>query len=119
MRIVRAFIIGLMLLACDDIVEVEDISGKSILLVAPANNTVLEQTSLSLFWETLEGAEEYKVQVATPDFQAPLQVVLDSTLTKNSLSVELESGKNYQWRVKGINSGYETGYSIGTFSINE
>ncbi|WP_052752804.1 fibronectin type III domain-containing protein [Kordia zhangzhouensis] len=109
----------LTLISCSDIIEVPDISDDIVTLMAPANNSTLNMTTLTLSWNAMEDAKQYKVQVAKPDFENILQLVVDSTLTDNSISVQLEAGNTYQWRVRAENSGYTTSYSTYSFTLEE
>ena len=107
------------IVGCSDIIEVPDISNNAVTLVAPLNNATLNITTLTLSWDTVEDAENYKVQIARPDFENILQLETDSTLTGNSISVDLEAGNTYQWRVRAQNSEYETSYSTYSFTLEE
>jgi hypothetical protein len=103
---------------CSDIIEVEDISNKTVSILAPTNEAVLNSTTITFTWNSLEDAEAYKLQIATPSFENATQIVLDSTLTVTSFSRILENG-NYQWRIRAENSGYQTSYSTQNFTIEE
>jgi hypothetical protein len=105
-------------LACDDIIEVVDISGETVKILAPTNDAFLNITDVSFNWQSIEEAEEYNIQIATPSFAGALQILTDTTLSTTSFSKTLDLG-SYQWRVKAINSGYETEYTTQSFTIEE
>lgn len=109
-------IISLSLFSCEEILLVDDISNKEVTLIAPANNAALFSTGVSFFWDNVENAEKYHLQIAKPNFTNPVQIVLDTLVTKNSFTRQLNIGK-YQWRIKAVNSGYETQYQIKSFEI--
>lgn len=111
---VLSFTIG-----CSDIIEVPDISNKTVQLVAPIDNATLSITTVNLSWGSVEDADNYRVQIARPDFENPIQIVTDSTLTGNSISVQLETNNTYQWRVRANNSEYSTSYTTYSFSLEE
>jgi hypothetical protein len=111
-------IIGLFSVACDDIIEVEDISNTAVTLLAPSDGVVLNTTTLTFSWENVEDAETYHIQIATPTFNEALQIVTDSTLTSNSFTTTLNVAA-YEWRVRAKNSGYETAYTKQGFTIEE
>lgn len=94
----------------------EDISDSTVSLIAPSDEAVLETSEINFNWEEVEFAEEYTLQIATPDFDNPLQVVVNTTLGETSSTHDLENG-TYQWRVKAQNSTSETPYSINSFSV--
>lgn len=103
-------------ISCEEILLEEDISEEDIVLVAPANNAQFFSTSISFFWEELEDADQYHLQIARPNFEAPLQIVLDTLVSSNSFSFQLNVG-NYEWRLKAVNSSYETAYKSRFFTI--
>ncbi len=107
----------LFVISCSDIIEVPDISNNAVTLIAPSDNATLDITTLTLSWDLLEDAESYQVQVAQPDFETILQLVIDSTLTQNSISVDLEANTSYQWRVRAKNSDYSTPYTTYSFTL--
>lgn len=101
-------------IACDDIIEVEDISGKTVTVLAPKNDTVVD--SMVVFsWQALEGADSYHLQVATPSFENASQIMVDTLLETTSYTKPLASGV-YEWRVRAENPGYETDYTTQNFS---
>ena len=104
--------------SCDDIVEVENISDETVILLAPSENAILNITELTFSWQTMQDAEQYHLQIATPTFENALQILKDTTLTSTNFSTTLDYN-HYQWRVKALNSGYQTGYTTQSFSIEE
>ncbi|WP_430412795.1 fibronectin type III domain-containing protein [Kordia sp.] len=116
-KYIYLFLLVITISSCSDIIEVSDISSNTVELLAPADNVTLNTTSLTLSWESVEDAESYQIQVARPDFENAVEVILNSTITQNSISVELEATNSYEWRVRAINSGYETPYTTYSFTI--
>lgn len=104
------------ILACDDIIEVDDISQHSVSLLAPSNDVILNTTSVSFNWDTVNDAEAYNIQIAMPSFENAIQIITDSTLTATNFSTTLEIGE-YQWRVRAENSAYQTQYATRNFVI--
>ena len=104
--------------SCDDIIEVQDISNETIVLLAPTDEAVLTTTQLTFSWEPIEDVESYQLQIATPTFEEALQIVQDSSLTGTSFTTTLENNM-YQWRIRAINSGYQTEYATQSFSVEE
>lgn len=112
--LVAAFVISF--IACNDIIEVVDISSETVNILAPTNEAVLNITEISFNWQLIEEAEEYNIQIATPTFSEALQIITDSTITSTSFSKTLYLG-SYQWRVRAKNSGYESQYTIQSFTV--
>ncbi|WP_281228743.1 hypothetical protein [Flavobacterium aquiphilum] len=110
------FFIILSFTSCEEILYVEDISQNEVVLTAPANNVTLSFSSVTFSWEAVENAEKYHLQIATPNFTNAQKIVLDTIITKNSFTQQLNIGK-YEWKVKAVNSAYETAYSARSFEI--
>ncbi|MBS7256721.1 hypothetical protein [Flavobacterium branchiicola] len=102
--------------SCEEILTVPNISKNEVILIAPANNSLLSSTGVTLSWEAVENAEKYHIQIAIPSFEAAQQLVLDTIVAKNSFTQQLNIGK-YEWRVKALNSAYETVYTKRNFEI--
>lgn len=107
-----------LLFSCEELINEEDISEVNVQLLAPTNNTVIRQGNVSFNWKELSGADEYKLQIATPNFISAIQIVLDTTLSKNSFIKNLEVG-NYEWRVRAENSAYETDFTTHALAVEE
>ena len=50
----------LLLTSCSDIVNVEDISGQTVRVLAPANEIMLTTTTVNFSWDSVEDAEHVK-----------------------------------------------------------
>jgi hypothetical protein len=110
------FIIVTALYACDDFIE-PDIKNEIIVLLAPANNLTTVQLTHTFWWDKLDGAESYNMQVVEGTFSSVTKFVLDTTVSKNKFNVTLYPG-SFQWRVLGLNNGSETNYSTFSFTID-
>ena len=114
--------IGIM--ACEDILEVPDISDSEVFLLAPTEASVVPSGAVQLNWDQVNEATAYRVQVATPDFLNASQVLedllipVDSTFTGSRHSLNLEAG-NYEWRVRAENSDYQTEYFGALFTVSD
>ena len=106
----------LLMVQCDDILE-SDISDNLIVLFAPSDGVVLDSGDVTFSWDLRDDVDEYQLQVVTPSFERPAQVVLDTTLTGGNFSFALDSGR-YEWGVRGLNSAFSTIFSISAFTVN-
>ena len=108
--------------SCEEIISVPDISEDFIVLIAPADDTVLEDTDVTFSWEEIEFADQYQIQVATPNFTNANQVVLDTILGDSVQSFrsfsKVLSPNMYQWRVRGLNDNFQTDYTTQSFKID-
>lgn len=104
------------LFSCEEILFENDITSKSIEILSPKNNTVVEAATVYFDWEEIEGAIAYEIQLATPDFENTQQLIFKTSVEETAYSEDLPPG-NYEWRVRGINSGYTTGYTSAKFKV--
>lgn len=118
-NILHKILIGIILLgfvSCEEILLETDISDEVVQLVAPANNTVFSSTGVTFTWDAIADATSYRLQIAQPNFDNPTQIVLDTVVSKTYFTQQLTVA-NYEWRVKALNSAYETAYSTRFFSV--
>lgn len=118
MRYLKLLLVTFLLVSCEEIIEVVDISNENVVVLAPTDTSMLTITDINFSWEAVEDAEQYKLQIATPSFESANQIVLDTTITTTSFNQTLELG-NYEWRVRAENSDYQTAYSTQSFTIEE
>ena len=100
-----------------------DISEETVQLLAPLNGTTVTLDTIKFSWNGVYDATEYHVQVATPSFENAAQIVLDSVVVVDSTFVGTHitkslSNSEYEWRVKAMNSGFDTEFSSSSFTVN-
>ena len=102
---------GLLLLlsACDAIIE-PSISKKAIQPEAPSDQYQNTSYTVNFWWDEVDHALAYHLQVVKPDFNNPGNLVLDTIIQKNTFAFTLSPG-NYQWRVLAQNGSSQTAYS--------
>lgn len=104
-------------IGCEAVFE-DNLSNESIIILAPLENTQVTVGDVSFTWESIDNADSYQIQIATPNFENANQILLDSITEDSRVVHNLDVG-TYQWRVKGANSAYETPYStVVTFEVN-
>lgn len=111
--LINKLLLGLLFItffSCEEIIIEKDITNSEVILVAPAQNAQFNSTGVTFTWEPVADATEYQLQIATPNFTEPLQIVLDTIIKKNNFTQQLLIG-SYEWRVKAVNSVYSTKYS--------
>jgi len=109
-------LISILLTQCRD-VFVMDISGEKVVLLSPHDNLETYISTQTFWWDYVQDAENYQLQVVTPEFIQPARLILDTLLTQNKFLVNLNPGI-YQWRVRALNSAYSTDYSMYSFQID-
>jgi hypothetical protein len=97
-------------------VFVEDISKASVSILAPTEGSKVTAGSINFNWNPIDDANSYQLQIALPNFTNASQILLDTIITKTSFNTNLAVG-NYQWRVKALNSDYQTGYTTTSFEV--
>ncbi len=103
-------------LGCEAIF-VEDISGDTVEILAPQSNTTISSGNIDFNWQLVSEADSYNIQIATPNFQNASQILTDSITSGIIYQKNLDAGE-YEWRVKAMNSEYETEYSAASFTVN-
>lgn len=104
------------LFSCDDIIE-RDITREQVELVLPTENAALSKAEVTFRWEEVKGARNYRLIIASPSFEKPSQVYLDTMAAATSITLALQPGE-YEWRVQALNAGYETRFSGRSFSLD-
>ena len=110
------FIFTVCFQSCDDLI-VEDIENERIMLLAPSNNLTTSRLSHTFWWDILDGAENYNMQLVEGSFGSVTQFILDTNLANNKFDYTLYPG-SFQWRVKGLNNGGETYYTTFNLTID-
>lgn len=109
------FLLCLILVGCEA-VFVANISKSKVYLTAPSNNVQVQSGKVRFTWNTVEDADSYVVQIGKPNFSQTQQLVLDTTISTTRFEKELIAG-NYEWRVKAVNSAYETQFQTNTLEV--
>lgn len=108
--------LALVLYSCEEILLEQDISTSTVELLAPAEGTTIETSPIGFHWTAVEGASAYHLQIVTPGFEAPQQIITDSIVEDNFYFEELPESA-YEWRVNATNSGYGTSFSSAAFRV--
>lgn len=108
----------IMLAGCDEVIFEEDITNSYLKILAPTNESNVDAGNIIFTWEAVEYADQYHIQIATPDFDNANQIILDSIITNTNCNKVLFSG-NYEWRVRAENSVYVTSYFSNDFHVIE
>ncbi|WP_431244364.1 hypothetical protein ACQ9BO_08635 [Flavobacterium sp. P21] len=98
--------LSLFMFSCEDILE-EDITDDIVQIISPTKDAVVESNVVNFKWNSLKGADKYRVQI----FESNETLVLDSLTTKTNLTLPLEAG-SYIWRVRAENYAYQSTYSF-------
>lgn len=107
------FSVGI-IVSCESALE-ENLKEK-VHLLAPANRIVTTDTVHTFYWEMMEGATHYQLQVVSPRFDSIARLIVDTTIANNQFNLTLHKNTRYEWRVRALNSSTYSLYS-DTFHI--
>lgn len=113
---VLGFFITGWLSSCKDIIE-PDISKQAVVLNAPGNNYQSTTYNVNFWWNDIDDALKYHLQVVSPRFDSIGSLVLDTVVKSTKFAINLEPG-SYEWHVRAENGSYQTPYSPSrSFSV--
>lgn len=115
-KIVLVILLLILFIGCEA-VFVDNISDDKVEVLAPVNGTVMNSGNITFSWKALEGAEEYQIRIATPNFLNATKIVADTLVTKTSFVNMLEAGE-YEWSIYGVNSEYQSQEEIYSLTLN-
>lgn len=104
-----------LLSGCKEFIE-PSIAKRNVIQMAPANGSESSQYNQTFWWEPVEDALKYRLQVVSPDFEKTSKLILDTLLTTNKFNYTLDPG-NYEWRVRAENGSSQTVYTRAAFLI--
>jgi len=107
---------GLFLGGCDDLLE-DDISKAVVTHLAPCDSCSINASEIVFWWAQVEDADRYQLQVVSPGFDQIKQLIVDTIVTDDKWSAEFKHG-NYQWRIKALNSYYQTEFFTWDFKVD-
>lgn len=113
-----SFVLFTLCVSCNEILFVEDISEEKVAVLAPLDETEVLSGTIIFSWEANESVPAYQLQLATPDFENASQILIDTIITTRSYTESLEAN-TYEWRLRGVNSEYETSYTTQGFVVIE
>lgn len=113
----RVFVIVLFAGGCSIIFE-EDLSKETIQVNMPVDGTIATDTSLLFWWETVDGALAYNLQIVAGSFDNPLYLEVDTNVYGNKYLHDLIPGE-YQWRIYGWNNSSETEYVYNGLTVTD
>jgi hypothetical protein len=94
---------------CEELLE-KSLTDKKVTLQAPVNNLTTTDSIHNFYWQEVDGALEYQLQIVSPRFDSIVKLIADTPVTAVVLNIELDAGK-YQWRVRAKNNSTVSNYS--------
>lgn len=110
-------ITNIMLLGCETALE-KPLEKDSVILLSPKDSLLTSTISQTFYWELLDGAAEYQLQVVSPGFSAIERLIKDTVMNGTQFTIDLAKG-DYEWRVRGLNYSSASRFSkINTLYIH-
>lgn len=102
---------------CLSIDSTPDLASQQVVLASPINNYATSQTSVTFKWYPLLNADDYRVELRTPDFSGSL--VLNPAITTDTFIVVTGLAEaHYEWGVRGQNTFSNTLFAQRKFIID-
>ncbi len=98
-----------LLSSCDDIIE-PSLGKQQIQPEAPVDQYQSTGYTINFWWDPVDHALSYHLQVVSPSFAAPGGLILDTVVRTYKFSFTLNPG-SYQWRVMAENGSSQTAWS--------
>lgn len=116
-RILISLILIQFFAGCGIIFE-DDISEESIYMIIPFDGLESDSQDQIFWWEPVNGAIRYNMQMVTGSFSFPEVLVADTNIAGEKFEVQLSPGL-YEWRIMAWNNYSETDYTYGTLTIRD
>lgn len=95
----------------------KDIKNDVVRVLAPANNLITTSNQITFWWEEVNGADKYNIQIVKPDFATINTIIADTNVAGTKFTKTLTPGK-YQWRIRAFNAGSNTPYTLFDLTID-
>lgn len=96
----------------------DDLTGKRITILAPADQDTLSTASPLFWWNEIAGARNYRLQIVYPDFNAPQQLIYDTLVEGDRIYPVLVPGYTYQWRIRPENGSSQGDWTLRNLTID-
>ncbi|MDJ1486101.1 hypothetical protein QNI16_36805 [Cytophagaceae bacterium YF14B1] len=106
----------LILSACDQLLE-PSLTEKTPILLSPTDSVKLTETEATFWWESMQGATNYQLQVVSGSFGAVSKLWADTLVSTNKFTLELQPG-HYSWRVQARNLSSQSEFTQSSFQID-
>jgi uncharacterized protein YegP (UPF0339 family) len=104
-----SFVFMLLISSCKEIIE-PSITTRAVTVQAPSNGYQTPVYNVGFWWDEVEDALSYRLQIVTPSFESPGKLVQDTLVKGHVFSVNIDPGK-YEWRLRAENGSSVTEYS--------
>lgn len=102
--------------ACRDFIEL-DLTDKNLVVLGPSDTLTTTVATINFYWEPLDGATSYHIQLVKPSFDNVQHMLVDSSVTGTTFTHIFSPG-TYQWRIRAENGNTNTPYVTRTIIID-
>lgn len=102
----------------------EDISGREVSVIAPADRVSIAPGNIDFRWQGVDYATGYEFTVVAPSFADAQRVAIDTVIYADTLGrrfgcrVALDAGA-YEWSVTGFNPAYSTRTQVRSLRVEQ
>ncbi len=107
----------LTLVSCDDIFE-KDLTKRALTMLSPPSNFETEKNQVTFWWNPVEGASGYEIQIVDSSFDFIIGIHLDTTVAGDKYTHTFETPGNFAWRIRAVNHSSVTAYNTGIIKID-
>lgn len=105
----------LLVIACDDVFEA-DLSGQKVTILAPNDHFTTSNSTITFWWNELEDAELYRLQIVSDNFSSITTLWLDTLISDHQFNYNLPPG-DYEWRIRPENYSSVGSYRTRSLTI--
>jgi hypothetical protein len=102
--------------SCNDFIA-KDLSEQMVTIYAPMDNYSTTTATATFYWQRLDGARSYHLQIAKPSFDSMVSLLTDSTTTQTQFTYVFTPG-TYQWRIRAENGSTYTPWITRTITVD-
>jgi len=113
--IVLSFLAAIALVSCEKFGE-KNITKKVVVLLSPTQNQSDSILTKLFWWEEVEGADSYHLQVVSTSFDNITTLAVDTLISGVKFQLTMTPGE-YQWRVRAENGAYESPWTTYNLTI--
>jgi hypothetical protein len=117
-KLIQRILVVLLLVGGCSIIFEEDLSEEIVYVNMPVDGTISPDTTQLFWWDIVEGALGYNLQIVAGSFADPQFLVVDTNSTGDKFMFDLLPG-TYEWRINGWNNYSETSYSYSLLTISD
>jgi hypothetical protein len=95
-----------------------DLNGKTVAVLAPSDADTVATTTPLFWWNEIDGARNYHIQIVYPDFTSPQVLLYDTLVEADRFYPNLHPGYTYHWRIRPENSSSKGNWSARSLTID-